>query len=147
MLDMWTDVFNNIGSRTTGTKPGHYAIVAPGWTGALSQGLEKIVAPTSTVWVMGRTQTNGPADHANVHKVQDGYELTPLDQWGQAYMPPERVPTDPSIDNKTPPLTQINELDGVVASSGSDSEITAARQRLPDLVSHAGTRNHAGKAF
>jgi hypothetical protein len=80
MLDMWTDVFNNIGSRTTGTKPGHYAIVAPGWTGALSQGLEKIVAPTSTVWMMGRTQTNGPADHANVHKVQDGYKLRPLDQ-------------------------------------------------------------------
>jgi hypothetical protein len=34
MLDMWTDVFNNIGSHTTGTKAGHYAIVAPGWTRA-----------------------------------------------------------------------------------------------------------------
>lgn len=113
LLDMWSDVFAVVGSRTTGTKAGTFAIVPTGWTGTLPDGVTKIVAPTPTVWVLGRTQTNGPADYAAVNKVQDGYKLTPLSQWGKDYTPPKNVPTDPSIDNKTPPLVTVNKLDGV----------------------------------
>src|SRR4051812_41881343 len=103
MLDMWTDVFSVVGSRTTGTRAGNFAIVPPGWSGALADGLTKIVAPTPVIWILGRTQTNGPADYDNVHKVQDGYKLTPLSQWGKSYAPPANTPTDSAIDNKTPP--------------------------------------------
>jgi hypothetical protein len=117
MLDMWSDVFAVVGSRTTGTKAGTFAIVPAGWSGVLPQGVEKIVAPTSSIWILGRTQTNGPADYANVHKVQDGYKLAPLSQWGKEYRPPRNVPTDSSVDNKTPPQTQVNQLDGVAMLS------------------------------
>ncbi|WFU54364.1 DUF1254 domain-containing protein [Bradyrhizobium pachyrhizi] len=113
MLDMWTDVFSVVGSRTTGTRAGSFAIVAPGWNGTLPEGLTKIVAPTPTIWILGRTQTNGPADYDNVHKVQDSYKLTPLSQWGKAIPPQANMPTDPAIDNKTPPLVQVNKMDGV----------------------------------
>jgi hypothetical protein len=113
MLDMWTDVFAVVGRRTTGTKVGTYVIVAPGWTGPLPDGVKKIEAPTSTIWIIGRTQTNGPSDYDNVHKIQDGYKLTPLSQWGTEYTPPKNMPVDQSVDNKTPPLTQANHLDGV----------------------------------
>ncbi|CAG2160477.1 DUF1254 domain-containing protein [Cupriavidus numazuensis] len=113
MLDMWTDVFSVVGSRTTGSKAGNFAIVAPGWNGTLPDGMTRIVAPTSTIWILGRTQTNGPADYANVHKVQDGYKLTPLSQWGQNYASAVAMPTDPAIDNKTPPFVQVNKMDGV----------------------------------
>jgi hypothetical protein len=113
MLDMWSDVFSVIGSRTTGTKAANYAIVSPNWNGALPQGVEKIVAPTPIIWILGRTKTDGPADYDNVHKVQDGYKLTPLSHWGKAYAPPKSAPTDSSIDDKTPPLVQVNNLDGV----------------------------------
>src|SRR5262245_49776399 len=94
MLDMWTDVFSVVGSRTTGTKAGNFALVAPGWSGMLPEGMTKIVAPTPTIWILGRTQTNGPSDYENVHKVQDGYKLTPLSQWGKGYAPPATTPTD-----------------------------------------------------
>ncbi len=113
MLDMWTDVFSVVGSRTTGTKAGTYAIVAPDWSGALPDGVVKIAAPTSTIWILGRTQTNGPSDYVNVHKVQDGYKLTPLSQWGKEYTPPKNSSIDASVDDKTPPLVQVNNLDGV----------------------------------
>jgi hypothetical protein len=113
MLDMWTDVFSVVGLRTTGTKAGNFALVGPGWSGTLPNGMTKIVTPTPVIWVLGRTQTNGPADYDNVHKVQDGYRLTPLSQWGKAYMPPASTPVDPAVDNKTPPLVQVNKMDGV----------------------------------
>ena len=113
MLDMWTDVFSVVGTRTTGTKAGSFALVAPGWSGTLPDGMTKIVAPTPVIWILGRTQTNGPADYDNVHGVQDGYKLTPLSQWGKAYAPPASMPIDPAIDNKTPPFTQVNKMDGV----------------------------------
>jgi len=117
MLDMWTDVFCVVGSRTTGSKTGSYAIVPSAWNGALPPGLSKIVAPTPVVWILGRTQTNGPADYENVRKVQDSYTLTPLSHWGKTYSPPDNSPTDATIDNKTEPLKQVNAMDGVTMLS------------------------------
>src|SRR5215510_1838559 len=113
MLDMWTDVFSVVGSRTTGTKAANFLLASPGWSGRLPDGMTKIVAPTPTIWILGRTQTNGPADYDNVHRVQDGYKLTPLSQWGKSYAPPASAPTDPVVDNKTPPFVQVNKMDGV----------------------------------
>jgi hypothetical protein len=117
MLDMWTDVFSVVGSRTTGTAAGDFVIVGPGWNGTLPFGLTKISAPTPTIWILGRTQTNGPADYDNVHKVQDNYKLTPLSQWSKSEVAIANAPTDPAVDNKTPPLVQVNKLDGVTVLS------------------------------
>jgi len=112
-LDMWTDVFASVGSRTTGTGAGNFAYVAPGWKGELPEGAQRIEAPTSTIWIMGRIQTNGPSDYANVHKIQDGLKLTPLKQWGKSYAPPATSPVDASVDTKTPPLVQVAKMTGV----------------------------------
>lgn len=113
MLDMWTDVFSVVGSRTTGTKAGNFAITAPGWDGALPDGTTRIAAPTSMIWILGRTQTNGPSDYDNVHKIQDGYKLTPLSEWGKTAPAKLDQAIDPAIDNKTPPFLQVNRMDGM----------------------------------
>lgn len=113
LLDMWTDVFAVPSTRTTGGKAGNFALAAPGWQGQLPVGVELIHAPTPVLWLLGRTQTNGPADYANVHKIQDQFRLVPLSQWGHDYTPPTQLPVDPGVDNRTPPLEQVNRLSGV----------------------------------
>jgi hypothetical protein len=109
MLDMWTDVFAVPGKRTTGTSPGHWAIVGPGYTRQLAGDLERITAPTPYVWMIGRTQTNGPDDYPAVKTVQDGFTITPLSQWGRERHPLNGA-IDPTVDMTTPPLEQIKKL-------------------------------------
>jgi hypothetical protein len=105
MLDMWTDVFASPGKRTSGTGEQDYAVVGPGYAGELPAGTPVIEAPTPWVWVIGRTQTNGPADYAAVNAVQDGYTITPLTKT-------EHV-LDPSADTTTEPLRLVNGMGAV----------------------------------
>jgi hypothetical protein len=109
MLDMWTDVFASPGKRTTGSGAGRFVIAAPRWQGKIPQGLERIDAPTPYVWIIGRTQTNGPKDYAAVNQVRDGYTVTRLSELGKA-AGPISVSVDPAVDMKTPPMTQVNTM-------------------------------------
>jgi hypothetical protein len=109
MLDMWTDVFASVGKRTTGTGAGSFVIVPSGWRGEISEGLQRIDAPTPFVWIIGRTQTNGPEDYAAVHQVQNGYTLTRLSHFRKASQPLS-VTVDPTVDMKTPPMAQVSNM-------------------------------------
>jgi hypothetical protein len=119
MLDMWTDVFASPGWRTTGTTAGNFLVTPPGWRPdlrekfieelKLPEGTQRIDAPTPYVWIIGRTKTDGPADYDAVHKIQSGYKITPLSEWGKTPKPVE-VKIDPSIDMKTPPKTQVDTM-------------------------------------
>ena len=96
---------------TTGTGEQHYALIPPGWSGLLPGGVAALAAPTPTVWIIGRTQTNGPADYAAVHQVQAGFAATPLTRWGQpSAPPPPSFEADPAVDMTTPPLEQVEAM-------------------------------------
>jgi hypothetical protein len=109
LLDMWTDSFAGVGKRTTGTGAGDFVVVGPHWQGDLPEGLQRIDAPTPFVWVIGRTRTDGPQDYDAVHKVQDGYKMTLLSQWGKE---PQAIAVkiDPSVDMQTPPVEQVENM-------------------------------------
>ena len=109
MLDMWTDVFASPGWRTTGTQAGTFLVTPPGWSGTVPAGMTRINAPTPYVWVIGRTKTDGPPDYDAVHKIQAGYKVTTLSDWGRS---PRAVTVkiDPSVDMKTPPKVQADTM-------------------------------------
>lgn len=119
MLDMWTDVFASPGWRTTGTKAGTFLLTPPGWRPDLREKFaeafrlpddtQRIEAPTPYVWIIGRTKTDGPADYGAVHKIQDGYKVTTLSEFGKTPRPIE-VKVDPSVDMKTPPKVQVDTM-------------------------------------
>jgi hypothetical protein len=109
MLDMWTDVFASPGWRTTGTQAATYLVTPPGWTGTLPAGMSQIRAPTPFVWIIGRTKTDGPPDYEAVHKIQAGYKITALSEWGKSAKPVE-VKIDPAVDMKTPPKVQVDTM-------------------------------------
>jgi hypothetical protein len=109
MLDMWSNVFASPGWRTTGTQAGNFLITPPGWSGTVPSGMTRIDAPTPYVWLLGRTQTNGAKDYEAVHKIQAGYKITPLSQWGKASVPPTAT-IDPTVDMKTPPKIQVDTM-------------------------------------
>jgi hypothetical protein len=106
MLDMWTDVFFNPGKRTTGTGAQDFVVAGPGYAGELPQGVPVVDAPTPWVWVIGRTQTNGPADYAAVNAVQDGYSITPLHETAEHVI-------DPDQDTTTEALRLVNGMSAV----------------------------------
>lgn len=109
MLDMWTDVFASPGWRTTGTEAGNFLVTPPGWSGTVPEGFTHTPAPTSYVWIIGRTRTDGPADYAAVNKIQAGYTVTPLSGWGKPSVP-AAMTIDPAVDMKTPPKTQADTM-------------------------------------
>ena len=105
MLDMWTDVFANPGKRTTGTGPLEIVLTPPGYTGEVPDGTLVIEAPTPYVWIIGRTQTNGPADYPAVRAFQDGLAVTEIGS---------REATVPeAVDVDTEPLRIVNGMSGV----------------------------------
>lgn len=121
MMDMWTNVFASPGWRTTGTKAGHFLVAPEGWRPDLRERFveefklpadtQRIDAPTPHVWIIGRTKTDGPPDYEAVHKVQAGYKITPLSEWGRTPKPVQQK-IDPSVDVKTPPKTQVDTMGG-----------------------------------
>src|SRR5262245_41228912 len=107
MLDMWSDVFASPGWRTTGTQAGNFLVTSPGWRPDLRERFidefrlprdtQRIDAPTPFVLIIGRTKTDGPPDYDAVHKIQAGYKVTPLSEWGKSPTPVQ-VKIDPTVD-------------------------------------------------
>lgn len=148
-LDMWSDVFAVVGSRATGTAAGHYALVAPGWDGALPDGVERIEVPTPIGWAIGRIRTDGIADYEAVHAIQDGFVATPLSVWPGAPTPPD-VAFDVTVDMTAAPLDTLTGLSGVELLRRTAELMTVHAPHLTDQPVVARMRRlglHAGEPF
>ena len=101
---MSSDNVDYVGSRTTGSLAGHFAITGPDWKGELPQGVRRLKpSPTAAVLVFGRTAVAGPEDVSAANRLQNQYKLTPLSLWGkaEAQVPERRDVLSLSTENRT----------------------------------------------
>ncbi len=112
MLDAWTHALSPFGTRTTGNEKGDFALVGPGFAGALPQGVTEIRSATNRIWMIGRIETRGKVDVRWVKKLQDQLRLTPLSGFGKKREATARpIPAAARVDSKTPPVEQVARMD------------------------------------
>ncbi len=102
-MDAWTETFADPGKRTTGTAEAWFAIIGPGWTGKIPAHVTRYDSPTNIVWLLGRTQTNGAADYANVRTFQQGMRIMPLSAYPDGEQKLGSARAFGSASGETPP--------------------------------------------
>jgi hypothetical protein len=75
-MDVYSNNFAIVGSRSTGTKPQHFFVVGPDWKGTAPAGASLIRAPGNLVWMLVRILIQGPEELTEVQHLQDGISLT-----------------------------------------------------------------------
>lgn len=112
-LNMWTDDFASVGSRTTGTGAGDFLIVGPKWNGVTPAGIKQTFRSTTRyASVLVQIACHSPDEFAAINKLQDQLQLTPLSVWGKPYTPPSNVPIDSSADTTATPYDQVRLMTG-----------------------------------
>ena len=90
LVDLYTNNYGYMGSRTTGNGAGCYLVAGPDWTGTSApKGVAKVFhSETQFSLVVYRTQLFNPADMDNVKKIQAGYKIQPLSAFLRKPAPP-----------------------------------------------------------
>lgn len=113
-LDAYTNAFAYLGSGSTGTQGGSYALEPPGYTGTLPAGVTGIPSPTNTVWLVGRTLVQNASELSTVVALQKQYALTSLSDWmlgdrQTSLISPGYVEeSEPSVPTGTAFITALN---------------------------------------
>jgi len=96
MIDFYTDNFDYVGKRTTGTDENDFVIVGPNWTGDVPSELDRIDSPTPSMFHLGRTLVNDKEDVPIVNVIQEQYTLTKLSDWKDGNTSPPQTVTYPN---------------------------------------------------
>ena len=95
LVDLYTNNYGYLGSRTTGNGAGCYLVAGPDWQGATPPAIVKAFrSETQFSLVIYRTQLFNPGDLDNVKKVQAGYKVQPLSAFLVKPAPPAAPATD-----------------------------------------------------
>src|SRR6516164_759578 len=112
-LNMWTDDFASVGTRTNGGKAGNYLIAGTKWNGTAPKDVNDVFrSSTRYAWVLVQMSAASPADFAPIHAKQDQLKVTPLSAWGKPYTPPTNVPVNPTVDKTASPYDQVRLMTG-----------------------------------
>ncbi|MBR0956305.1 DUF1254 domain-containing protein [Bradyrhizobium japonicum] len=113
LMNMWTDDFASIGSRTTGTGAGKFLVAGPKWNGTAPSDIKDVYrCSTRFAWLLVQMSAAGPQDFPEIHALQDQLQITPLSAWGKPYTPPSDVPINPAVDLTATPYDQVRLMTG-----------------------------------
>lgn len=81
LLDAWTNPFEYVGRRTTGSRRQRTLVHGPGWAGRVPAGVDNVIAaPGDDVWIIGRILVgDSEADVEDVGLLQAGIAARRLD--------------------------------------------------------------------
>ncbi len=89
LVDLYTDNYGYMGSRTTGNGAACYLVAGPDWKEETPPGIAKVFrSETQFSLVVYRTQLFNPTDMDNVKKIQAGYKIQPLSAFLRRPAPP-----------------------------------------------------------
>jgi hypothetical protein len=80
-LDMWTETFATVGSRTTGNHEEDFLLVGPSYDAGYDDvsGMQVVVASTEMVWAVARIEAKDePSDRELVNLLQDEIKILPF---------------------------------------------------------------------
>ncbi len=81
-MEMYSDIFAYLGTRTTGGRAGKHLLVGPNWQSEKPVGIDSIIrAPQNTGLLLLRTGIVDRKALGVSHKVQDGANITLLSKW------------------------------------------------------------------
>ena len=82
LIDLYTQNFAYLGTRTTGNKGGNFMIVGPGWKGEKPANIDAVIPSESAIaYGLYRTQLFDEKDLPKVKHIQSGYGVQPLSQF------------------------------------------------------------------
>jgi hypothetical protein len=79
LIDMYTNPFAHLGTRTTGNQAQTFWVHGPTLQGQVPNGCTPVACPTNGVWVLGRILAQADEDLAAVHALQDAFAITAPD--------------------------------------------------------------------
>lgn len=95
LIDLYTQNFAYLGTRSSGNKGGHFLLAGPDWQGSQPPTIDRLVRSESNIaYALYRTQLFDEQDLAKVKQIQQGYQVQPLSQ----YLKQPAPPAPPAID-------------------------------------------------
>ena len=117
VFNMWQELEHYIGRRTTGTAAGNFALVPPGWKGALPGGVTRVDVTTDKIWLWGRLRLSQGEEQAPVLALQKEFRLTPLSVFGKTDAKPQTATLPPLPDIANDELGFFTQLGAAVKAN------------------------------
>jgi hypothetical protein len=101
--DAYTNVFQVVGTRTTGSDAHNLLITGPEWTGEVPEGMLEVKSPHNLVAIIARIKVDSEKDGVkNVVPLQNQMNIIPLSKWGTEYVPPKGVANEENLKINPP---------------------------------------------
>ncbi|WLH76739.1 MULTISPECIES: DUF1254 domain-containing protein [unclassified Pseudomonas] len=82
LIDLYTQNFAYLGTRSTGNNGGHYMVAGPGWKGQQPVDIDRVLYSESNIaYALYRTQLFDEKDLGKVKQIQGGYKVQPLSSY------------------------------------------------------------------
>lgn len=129
LIDLYTQNFAYLGTRSSGNKGGHFLIAGPAWQGPTPDGIDKVIhSDSQIVYARYRTQVFNEADLSTVRAIQQGYNVEALSSFLDQSPPPilpavAWIRPQPGISDSPALFRYLNFMMAFAPAQDSESEL------------------------